>query len=596
MKKYNIIMVSGLIALLLVIGLISSSSGLNINVIDKGLSGKGKGLFDFFDNAPKVMVGDGLSEEQVKEIVNSGCKIRHKLLDSVSFNCPRGLTSDIKLREARKFKVNDLESNQMIGADSVWNDGITGEGVNVIVLDTGVETNHPELVGDIVDCVNFVDGEDCQDYHGHGTHVAGIITADGVNLVSGEDPTGTSMNAKVIMLKVCSLDGYCYDADMEAALQYAIDNKASLGSDIISISIGGGNYNSYCDSDSTAIKVNNAVLAGYSVVISSGNDGSGVSSPACASKAISVGAVDKSGVIPYWSNRGSILDITAPGVDILSSYSCLAAGNCPGVNYAWMSGTSMAAPHVAGVIALLKQTNPSLSDDEIKNALYSTADLPSGCERCRRILGSGRCFRPSVGSCTVDDYGAGIVNAFEAYELVKPVGPECIVDADCDDGNVCTINTCNVDGNCEVVNAVDKTVCDDSLYCTTGDICIAGNCNATGYVECLDDGVSCTVESCNEVTDSCESTPDDSLCDNNVFCDGVETCDIVSGCLAGTNVNCDDGDSCTEDSCSESLDRCEFNFNSLLPGCSVDESECFKGQADGKCHPKEVGTTCPDCS
>ena len=124
-------------------------------------------------------------------------------------------------------------------------------------------------------------------------------------------------------------------------------------------------------------------------------------------------------------------------------------------------------------------------------------------------------------------------------------GGGCTSDAQCNDGDFCNgVETCNLG---------------------TGQ-CVAGtppNC---------DDGVSCTVDSCNEATDSCDNTPTDSLCDDGVFCDGAEVCNAVSDCQEGTPVNCDDGVSCTVDSCNEGTDSCDNVANNSL--CPDDGAFC----------------------
>jgi serine protease len=139
----------------------------------------------------------------------------------------------------------------------------------------------------------------------------------------------------------------------------------------MSISLGGGGTSkANCDSDYLAKKVNWAVDNGVTVVAAAGNTGGKVSSPACASKAIAVGAVDKNDVRPKWSGSGNALDIVAPGVNIYSTL--------PNNSYASWSGTSMATPHVSAVVALLLQANSGLTDSQIKEALYKTAkDLGS---------------------------------------------------------------------------------------------------------------------------------------------------------------------------------------------------------------------------
>ncbi len=111
---------------------------------------------------------------------------------------------------------------------------------------------------------------------------------------------------------------------------------------------------------------------------------------------------------------------------------------------------------------------------------------------------------------------------------VNAAGPQCTVDADCDDG----------------------------LFCNGAETCNAGSCQAGTAPDC-DDGVACTVDSCNEGTDSCDNTPNDGLCSNGLFCDGAETCSATLGCQSGTAPNCDDGVACTVDSCNEGTDSCD---------------------------------------
>ncbi len=98
--------------------------------------------------------------------------------------------------------------------------------------------------------------------------------------------------------------------------------------------------------------------------------------------------------------------------------------------------------------------------------------------------------------------------------------------------------------------------CDDGLYCNGAEDCVGGTCVAGAAVDC-NDGIACTVDSCNEVTDSCDNIADNGYCDNGAYCDGVETCHVTLGCQAGTAVNCDDGVDCTDDSCNENSDSCD---------------------------------------
>jgi hypothetical protein len=182
------------------------------------------------------------------------------------------------------------------------------------------------------------------------------------------------------MGKVCDNLGSCYTGDIAAGIEYVALNDVAK---ILSISLGGGGTpSSNCDTDFLANKINWAVLNyGITAVIAAGNTGSIVSSPACASKAIAVGAVARNDTRPSWSGSGNALDIVSPGVDIYSTM--------PGNEYAYLSGTSMATPQVSATIALLKQKNSDLTDSAIKDALYKTAkDL--GSAGWDRYYGWGR--------------------------------------------------------------------------------------------------------------------------------------------------------------------------------------------------------------
>jgi hypothetical protein len=126
-------------------------------------------------------------------------------------------------------------------------------------------------------------------------------------------------------------------------------------------------------------------------------------------------------------------------------------------------------------------------------------------------------------------------------------GGTCAPD-DCNDNNVCTDDSCSADGLC--VNANNTITCNDDLFCTVGDVCGGGSCNGTPNL--CSDGVACTNDSCDEATDTCNHNANDGLCDDGLFCNGVETCDVSAGCL-------DHADPCDydRDSCNEALDVCE---------------------------------------
>ena len=311
-------------------------------------------------------------EERVIGPINArieGCKVIYQLEDRTALKCKKNIATQILRKQGFEkdevLHIMDLQADMQINADDVWDLSYTGNGVTVAVLDTGIDTDHPELVDSIAGGKGF-GYSSYEDDNGHGTHVAGIITANGLDT----NAKGVAPDAKVWMAKVCNAQGSCYTSDIATAIEYVVKgadgivNNGDEPADIMSISLGGGGTSSSnCNRDYLAKKVNWAVDNGVTVVAAAGNTAGKVSSPACASKAIAVGAVDKNDVRTYWSGTGNALDIMAPGVSIYSSI----IGS-----YASWSGTSMATPHVSAVVSLLRQKNSALTDSQIKNALYKT--------------------------------------------------------------------------------------------------------------------------------------------------------------------------------------------------------------------------------
>ena len=205
----------------------------------------------------------------------------------------------------------------------------------------------------------------------------------------------------------------------------------------------------------------------------------------------------------------------------------------------------------------------------------------------------------STSTATCDD---GILNQGE--ERIDCGGPcpacECTSDAACDNDAFCDgTETCDAFGDCQpgsdpcpgeycdegadaCVECLENAHCDDGLYCNGAETCAGGTCQAGTAVDC-DDGVSCTVDSCNEGSDTCDYTPNDALCDNGLYCDGVETCDAIEGCQAGTAVDCDDSVDCTVDSCNEATDSCDY---------TPDDALCDDGQF---CNGAEVCNATSGC-
>lgn len=296
------------------------------------------------------------------------------------------------------------ESTSLIEVPTLWSHGADGSGTMVAVLDTGVQSDHPFLQGKVVreacfstnnsyypatslcpggvqQMVGTGAGENCPtdvDGCSHGTHVAGIV-AGANGSYAGHDIDGVAPGAEIIAIQVFSEFGpeYCtgdpsgdpcvltFTSDQLAALDhvYGLATTESLPVASINMSLGGGEYTDGCPFDSRADVIGNLREAGVLTVIAAGNDGydSAVNAPGCIPSAITVAASDKQDVRAGYSNWSPLVDVVAPGSSILSSIA--------GDGYSWYYGTSMAAPHVAGAVALYQGENAQLSADEIERGL-----------------------------------------------------------------------------------------------------------------------------------------------------------------------------------------------------------------------------------
>ncbi len=272
---------------------------------------------------------------------------------------------------------------------------LTGEGIKIAIIDTGVDYTHPDL-GNCTseeflegNCEKVIGGydfinydEDPIDDQGHGTHVAATAAGNGEGGLKGVAP-----NAKVLSYKVLSSEGFGNNAGVIAGIEQAVIG----GADILSLSLGG--WGDPDDPGSQA--VDSAVLSGKVVVVAAGNSGPSeqtIGSPGTARKVITVGAtnnINKEDRVAGFSSRGPVIwkdgegnkkiinkpDILAPGVNICAAQydSAWEDSQCLDEKHTSISGTSMATPHVAGVIALLKQKHPDWTPEEIKASIKGTA-------------------------------------------------------------------------------------------------------------------------------------------------------------------------------------------------------------------------------
>ncbi len=223
-----------------------------------------------------------------------------------------------------------------------------GENVDVYVIDTGIDTNHPEFEGRAIWGANFVDqiNTDC---NGHSTHVAGSI---------GSKSYGVAKKSTLIAVKVLGCDGSGSFSGVLSGFEYSLKrHKKNNRPSVINMSLGGGK------SSSINRAVSEMVKNGISVVVAAGNENQDACnvSPASAPEAITVGATSQTNQFASFSNYGKCVNILAPGVDILSTV--------PGGKSRSLSGTSMASPHVAGVVALILNENPDLNPVAVKKFL-----------------------------------------------------------------------------------------------------------------------------------------------------------------------------------------------------------------------------------
>ncbi|KAF5668790.1 alkaline protease 1 [Fusarium denticulatum] len=222
------------------------------------------------------------------------------------------------------------------GVDARYSyDTTAGTGATVYILDSGIRTTHKEFGGRAVWGANFISGSPNTDEFGHGTHVAGIV---------GGKTYGVAKGCNMYAVKVIDKDGIGTTSNILQGLQWAVNHAKSKGitkKSIINASLGGP----YTKIGNDAVKA--ATDLGITIVVAAGNeaDDAAYYSPASAPSAITVGAIDCSNYRTLWSNYGKVVDIFAPGSDILS------AGHLSDSGSVYRSGTSMAAPHVAGLAA-----------------------------------------------------------------------------------------------------------------------------------------------------------------------------------------------------------------------------------------------------
>ncbi|MDF3140671.1 MULTISPECIES: proprotein convertase P-domain-containing protein [unclassified Streptomyces] len=301
------------------------------------------------------------------------------------------------------------ESTVKIGSDKAVAAGKTGSGVTVAVLDTGIAAQHPFLTGRVKAqaCFSVNDatygstslcpnGTAQQEGTGvadadtgpcatlgtacsHGTHVAGIAAGDGTG-ISGAPTRGVAPGADLVSIQVFSKfdsDNYCGAGNSPCVLSFTSSQIKGLekvlalkkaGTNIVAanMSLGAGRWTAACASDPRKAIIDSLRTENVATVVAAGNNGytDAVNAPGCVESAVTVGSTTDDDQLSTFTNRGPLLDLFAPGTSIVSSV--------PGGTYASKNGTSMAAPHVAGALAVLKQTHPDKSITDLESLLKST--------------------------------------------------------------------------------------------------------------------------------------------------------------------------------------------------------------------------------
>ncbi|WP_256090860.1 proprotein convertase P-domain-containing protein [Streptomyces griseus] len=315
----------------------------------------------------------------------------------------------VSVTEDVPVKATLNESTVKIGSDRANDAGKTGAGVSIAVLDTGVEKGHPFLGGRVKQeaCFSVTDanygatslcpnslqaqvgagsadtatgpcsllGTQCD----HGTHVAGIA-AGNANNAAGAPKRGVAPAADIAAVQVFTQfndDSYCGAGGSPCVLSFTssqikgleqVQQWKAAGVNIVAanMSLGGSRWTTGCDADPRKAIIDSLLTKGVATVIAAGNNGytDAVSAPGCIASAVTVGSTTDTDEVSTFSNRGPLLDLLAPGTSINSSVT--------GGTYASKNGTSMATPHVAGALAVLRQTYPAETVESLVSLLATT--------------------------------------------------------------------------------------------------------------------------------------------------------------------------------------------------------------------------------
>jgi len=413
----------------------------NVRVIVTLKEEESKNILPFIKKElPEKEKIENQQEEVLKRLDNDEFELKNKFSNINAFAgelTEEGLEKLKKEKNVESIKIDSIvnivlaESIPLIKADKANNltynnSYLNGSGQTICVIDTGVDSTHEALQNKIIaeHCYCSVNdlgsGGCCPDHtaeddsavddYGHGTHVIGTIAS--IN----NTYRGVAPGSNIVAVKALNSTGSGYTSEIINGIDWCIDNKDTYNITIISMSLGGNRYYDYCDSDSLASAANKAANSGIFVAVASGNNGysDSILSPACASNVTSVGSIDdgSSGTtadtLSSFTNTDEILDLLAPGKWVTSTVPRGSCSRCHSSGYNTVSGTSMAAPHVAGVAALLLQ---------YKDLLEGTSFTPKQIED--RLKDSGK-------NITDPDNGLNFsrINVFSAIDSLDINEPE----------------------------------------------------------------------------------------------------------------------------------------------------------------------------